>query len=61
MAPRENNVLIHELVTLESVKMYFGTYVFFNNDAFPVIDHIAWFVDSETKLKMVCPISRYTG
>ena len=37
----------------DKVKIYFGTYVFFNSAAFPVIDHIAWFVDSETKLKIV--------
>ena len=41
IAPRENNKFTQLLVTFERVKIYLGTYVFFNNAAFPVIDHIA--------------------
>ena len=41
IAPKENTVLTNELVTFDNVKIYLGTYVFFINAAFPVIDHIA--------------------
>ena len=36
-APSEKSKFTNELPTLETVKIYFGTYVFLINGAFPVI------------------------
>ena len=54
-APREKSKLTKELPTLETVKIYFGTYVFFINAEFPVIEPTDIFVASVIKLKRNCP------
>ena len=54
-APREKSKLTRELPTLETVKIYFGTYVFFINAEFPVIEPTDIFVASVMKLNKNCP------
>ena len=49
-APRANIIFTKELVILETVNTYFGTYVFFSRDAFPMMEKIACVVDSLIKL-----------
>ena len=54
-APSEKSKFTNELPTLETVKIYFGTYVFLINGAFPVIEATDIFVASVIKLKRNCP------
>ena len=50
-----------QLVTFESVKMYFGTYVFFSSDALPTTEFIASVVDSRMNENRMLPQIRYSG
>ena len=57
-AQKEKPRFTRSLVTLDSVKIYLGTYVFFNKEAFPVIEVKPWVVDSRIKLYRILPESR---
>jgi hypothetical protein len=61
IATKANSKLTNDDITLETGKIYFGTYIFLKKLAFPKIEFIAVVVDSEKKVKMICPDKIYIG
>ncbi|KZS45755.1 hypothetical protein AWU65_07430 [Paenibacillus glucanolyticus] len=52
------NKFINEKIVFDNGNKYLGTYIFLISEAFPLIDRIDVFVDSEKKSNISFPVKR---
>ena len=60
-APNDKTKSTIQLVTLENVNIYLGTYVFFKRAPLLTTEDMACRVEVERKSKSIFPVNRYTG